>query len=268
MPDRTTSWEGIHYNMNKAYGFHMSKLMIKMMIVPILLAVMNCLGCSGFGRVTSLSLDPNTATLTAAATGAKMTQIKRRGFSIPWYEPAYRYQISKASIIFCPGNQQGGKLFFMGPPLLPIIPFFVSKPDEPKSDFDRKRIEYLHHSVVIGIDGRETQVELDFSALRLTLMNGAPVRIETVTVTGEIACTDDRYRLFPGRENLLDKQVVVKDSKTYYWIIFDTSLGDVDGLIIDLGPIKIEGKQIELPPLEYRKRNIYYYIPFALPLPS
>jgi len=266
--DRTTFWEGSHYHMNKAYGFHMSELMSKMIIVLILLAVMNCLGCSAFGRVTSLRMDDHTASLAAATAGAEMTQIKTRRFSIPRYTGAYKYQISKASIIFCPGNQKGGQLFFVGPPLLPVIPFFVGKPDEPASDFDRKRIQYLRHSIVIGIDSRETQVELDFSALRLKLRNGAPVRIETVTVTGEMACTDDGYRLFPGRENLIDKQVVIKDSKTYHWIIFDTSLGDIDGLIIDLGPIKIEGGQIELSPIEYRKRNSYYYVPFYLPLPS
>jgi hypothetical protein len=46
------------------------------------------------------------------------------------------------------------------------------------------------------------------------------------------------------------------------------STGDVDGLIVDLGPIKIEGKQIEFPPVESRKGNNYYYIPFYLPLPN
>ncbi len=253
--------------MHKAYGFHISGMMSKMITVTALIMAMNCLGCSGFKRVTSLRMDDQTASSAAAAAGAKMTQIKTRIFSIPRYTGAYKFQISKASIIFCPANLRLDEIS-MGPPLLPIIPvFFIGEP-EIKSDTQRKRIEDMHHSVVIGIDGRETQLELDFSALRLKLMNGAPVRVDTVTVLGrEQSCTNNSYRLVWGQvENLLNKQVIVNDSWTFYGIFFDASTDDVDGLMIDLGPIKIEGKQVKLPPLEYRKRNNYYYVPLILPL--
>ncbi len=100
-------------------------------------------------------------------------------------------------------------------------------------------------------------------------MNGTPVTVNTIRVLGtDEACTDNRYRLSFGSENLLASHVIIKNSKEVYWVIFDASTGDIDGLSIDLGAIKIDGKSVLFPPVEYRKQNNYYYIPFYLPVPS
>ena len=82
------------------------------------------------------------------------------------------------------------------------------------------------------------------------------------------ACTDNRYRHSLGSKNVLDKQVMIKNGKEAYWVVFDEPTGDIEGLLIELGPIKIDGKTILFPPVEYRKHNNYYYIPLYLPLPS
>ena len=244
----------------------MAVMMSKIITGSILIMAMSCFGCSGFARVTSLRMDDNTALSAAVASGAKLSRIKTGSFSIPGYTAAYKYEISNASIAFCPGSIRT-KIISVGPLIVPIIPVFIGEP-EPKSDDERKRSEHLHHSVVIGIDGREAEVELDFSALRLKLMDGTPVSVTSVIALQSEACTDERYRGYRGSENLLGRKVTTKNSKKVYWIIFDTSAGDVDGLIMDLGPIIIEGERVKFPPIEYRRRHNYYYIPFYLPLPS
>jgi hypothetical protein len=184
---------------------------------------------------------------------------------------AYEFQFENASIVFCPAIQEvtGATI---GPLLLPIVPLpdVCLLPGPTDTDYVRKKQE-AYHSVIIGIYPKGAQVELDFSKLKLQLTDGKALKISAIAtlLSAETACFNPvKFGFLKGAENLLGKQITITDSRIFYRVIYDAPADGVSGLFIDVDTIKINGKEVKLPPIQYQKNTKYYYVPFILPLPS
>lgn len=156
---------------------------------------------------------------------------------------SYQYLREGVSISICP-KFYGGKAILYGPPLIPIFPNFYLL-GEP--------IDRGQFAIQIVIDSPSDVSRIDLSKIRIQLPQKEPLEPSIVKVVKG----DEFYDIF-------SLTPTVSHAKATYYITYDVPKLEVKQLIVDIGNLQVNGQNVDLPLLPYRKDSQYHYLPLHL----
>jgi hypothetical protein len=172
---------------------------------------------------------------------------------------SYKFSTVGMSLYTCPALLKA-ELVSMGPALVPLVP----APGEPKSAI----AEDISLDFKFALESLSMATTIDFSQFILTLPDGKtinPDRVMTWQGTKEIHVSCNTlydYKQIPIQ------QFVITNSTRYFAVRFPIPSSKVEQCIVELGTVKIDGKNVDVPPLRFKKDSDYKFRPFVLPLPS
>jgi len=148
-------------------------------------------------------------------------------------------------IVLTEGKNYHGYGVAFGPPFIPIIPQFWGSSES----FKKGPLIFR-----IGFDSPSNTTSIDFEKTRIQLLSGESLSPSLVKVF--------QAQEIPGK--LAMKEVIMSNTKVTCWLTFDVSKSELSEFSIDLGHIQIDGEQIKLPPLTYRKTSDYRFVPLII----
>jgi len=156
---------------------------------------------------------------------------------------SYQYLREGVSISICP-KFYGGKAIFYGPPLIPIFPNFYLL-GEP--------IDRGPFAIQMVIDSQSDVSRIDLSKIRIRLPEKEPLEPNIVKVVKG----DEFY-------DLVSLTPTVSHGKATYYISYDVPKLKVKELTVDIGNLKVNGQDVEIPLLLYHKDTQYHYLPLHI----
>ena len=208
--------------------------------IVFLILVIGLCGCSSVTRVDFLK-----ANIEDTAWSIRNTEIE-----------SYKISTFGVTLYTCPAIV-GGDLTSIGVIFLPLIPG-PSKPNYEAPPFH----------FAFAIESLSANTTIDMSKVKVILQDGkmlSPSRLETWQEGNNlsVSCTHlANYKQIPI------ESVVINDGTIYFGVHFPISISSIEDCVIQLGILTINGKEVEVPQLRYRKASTHKYRPMILPVPS
>ena len=221
--------------------------MLKKLLLLLFVAALSLTACSTIHKSVILRIDPVNADW-------KQTQFG--------YHRGYKFQYETVSVVvhdvvLTTGYRQPDSwVAFLGPPLLPIFPLEWLAPAWSYDFLCRFEMESLAKVTTLDL----ANIKVFFSGEKsiqpsVALVGYKMSALSFSTKVKDDSCVDvNRIRICPENSKPFQPQrVTVSNEKRGYELKYDELPAGVKEIFLDFGYIKIDDKEVKLPPIKYSK---------------